>query len=305
MTKRNTIHLLFIPRIFVGAVFIFSGFVKGVDPLGTVYKINDYLFAIGITIPDSLSLILSYGLNGFEFLLGFALILNIFPVFFTWMAFLFMLFSIPLTLVLAIYNPVTDCGCFGDAIILSNWETFYKNVILSVFVIVLFLFITQLNSRLSINKQAVLISLSALGFLMLMHMCDKQLPMIDFRPYKIGTYIPDGMIIPENAPEDSFRTILVYKNGAETKNFMPENVPWQDTTWKWIETKTELIRPGYHPPIHDFSFTDLSGQEITDDLIYDSSPVFLAISYHLGKADKQGLQKLIPEYEFCKITGFI
>lgn len=297
-------HVLLFSRLLVGGVFIFSGFVKGIDPLGTVYKINDYLLTIGLSLADWQSLVLSFSLNALEFIVGFALLANIFTRFFTWVAVLFMAFYTPLTLLLAIYNPVTDCGCFGDAIILSNWATFFKNLLISAFIAFLFFYRKSLFSPHSKRRQAVLISVTSLAFLALTQTCYENLPLIDFRPYKKGAYLPDGMIVPEAAPKDSFQTVLVYQKDDLIKNFTPENVPWQDTTWKWVETRSELIRQGYHPPIHDFSFTDRNGFDVTEKILKDSLFVFLAVSNDIRKADTEDLVGLIPVYEFCERNHF-
>ena len=127
-------------RILLGATFIFSGFVKAVDPLGTTYKLIDYFTAFGTGWANNLSFALSIIQALVEFGIGIALLINYRVEIFSWFSLLFMVFFLPLTLWIAIKNPVSDCGCFGDALILSNWDTFYKNIVLSIFATVVFLY---------------------------------------------------------------------------------------------------------------------------------------------------------------------
>ena len=131
-------YIRLISRLIVGMVFIFSGFVKAVDPLGSAYKFADYFTAFKLGFLEFLALPLGIFLSAFELILGLTLILGyrrktVFQIL-MW----FMSFFTLLTFILAIFNPVTDCGCFGDALILTNWQTFFKNVVLMVFVSILY-----------------------------------------------------------------------------------------------------------------------------------------------------------------------
>lgn len=290
-------------RIIIGLVFIFSGFVKGVDPLGTTYKLIDYFdaFQIGFLIP--LAFPFSIVLNMSEFILGIALIIGIFPKLFLWLATVYMALFTPLTFVLAIYNPVTDCGCFGDAIVMSNWQTFFKNIVLVVLLIPVFICRKKIQVAFSQKGQWTIIILSIIGFIFLSAYTYRHLPFVDFRPYKIETYIPHGMYIPEGVPADSFSYSVVYKKGKTIKEFSIENIPI-DTTWKWIETKSKLERKGYHPPIHDFSFTNQLGENVTDSILYDTNYVFLAISHKLNKVSEEGLIDLKSIYKHSKVRNY-
>ena len=126
-------------RTILGLVFIFSGAVKAIDPLGTVYKIEDYLKAFGGVFTDLLPMaeVAAWGLIVLELLLGVCMLLNIRTRWTSWLAFLFYCVMTPLTLYIALTNPVSDCGCFGDAVVLTNWQTFWKNVVLIVLSIIL------------------------------------------------------------------------------------------------------------------------------------------------------------------------
>src|SRR6056297_3261824 len=125
-------------RILVGITFIFSGFVKGIDPWGSAYKFSDYFNAMGLEWLVWAAFPLGVLLAFTEFAIGIGLVFNVFIRLFSWLALIFMAFFLPLTLWIAIENPVTDCGCFGDALVLSNWETFYKNIVLMVLTFIVF-----------------------------------------------------------------------------------------------------------------------------------------------------------------------
>ncbi|NBC83998.1 MAG: DoxX family membrane protein [Bacteroidetes bacterium] len=305
MKINNTKNLLLLCcRIVVGLVFVFSGFVKGIDPLGTTYKLTDYFNAFNMGFLEPFSLAFSILLNMSEFLLGIGMLLGVFQRFFISMASVYMLIFTPLTFVLAIYNPVTDCGCFGDAIEMTNWQTFFKNLVIVAILIPVFLNRNNIVSSLSAKKQWLITAVAVTGFLFISVQTYHHLPYIDFRPYKEGTYIPDGMTIPEGMPTDSFAYSLVYKRGDELKEIALDEVTTLDSTWQWIETKSKLIRRGYHPPIHDFSFTSKHGENITDSILYDTSYVFLAISHKLNKANTKGLENLKSNYNFSRNNNY-
>jgi uncharacterized membrane protein YphA (DoxX/SURF4 family) len=285
-------------RILLGITFVFSGFVKGVDPLGTTYKIIDYFTAFGTGWANSLAFSLSVLQALAEFGVGVALIVNYRMKISSWLALIFMAFFTPLTLWIAIENPVTDCGCFGDAIMLSNWETFYKNIILSILSI--FVFVQRYNYRNRYNKSfqngyfaAIMLVFIAIQFYSYNH-----LPVIDFRPYKVGNNIQEGMKIPENAPVDIYKTEFIYKNKntGKEKKFNEENYPWQDTTnWEYVSSESILVEEGYHPPIHDFTIENSYGEDVKDFYLYDPNYTFMLISCNLEKA-KTRKQKRIKEF---------
>ncbi len=152
-TKRE----IAVARTLLGCMFIFSGFVKGVDPLGSDYKFTDYFNAFGMEWMNFSALFFSFVLSLAEFMIGVCLFLNIKTKWAAWGALFFMAFFTPLTLVLAIKNPVTDCGCFGDALILSNWETFWKNVVLLAMALVIFYNKKKFCSMFNFLEQTVII----------------------------------------------------------------------------------------------------------------------------------------------------
>ncbi|UOB19341.1 BT_3928 family protein [Abyssalbus ytuae] len=297
-------NLLIFFRIILGLIFIFSGLVKGNDPLGTSYKLTDYFSAFHLEFLSPLSLFFSFLLNMSEFVLGVCLLFGVFINIFSWMALIYMSFFTLLTFILAIYNPVTDCGCFGDAIKLTNWQTFYKNVFIILLLVPVFLKRKSFQTPISYKRDGGIIIISSIVFLFISAYAYNHLPFIDFRPYKEGADIVKEMQIPEGAPLDSFSNVLVYRKGKVLKEFAVDNLPYKDTAWKWVETKSKLIRKGYSSPIHDFSFTNNGRIEVTDSILQDTSYVFLAVSHSLEKASEKGLEKLTEVYNYCQKKGY-
>ena len=289
-------------RTLLGLTFIFSGFVKAVDPLGTVYKIEDYLNAFGgfftnlvPAAPEAAILLIL-----FEFVLGVLLFLGVWNKQCPWLALLMMIVMTPLTLYLAIANPVTDCGCFGDAIHLSNWATFWKNVILLVLAIALLLTKDYLFSTWRKPLDLLIFCAAFVGCSGLMAYALTHLPPIDFRPYKIGNNIPELMTvdIPEDAPMDEYEYTFIYEKNGEQREFTLDNYPKDDSTWTFVDQRSRLVKKGYEapqPPIHDFVLTlnDEEGNvyDMTDEIL-ELDRVVLAIMYKLEIADRKQVAKL-------------
>jgi uncharacterized membrane protein YphA (DoxX/SURF4 family) len=272
-------------RFLLAFVFIFSGFVKGIDPLGFTYKLTDYFVAFNLSFFEPLALPLSIVLCSVELIVGLFLLFGVKQRTGAWGAFLFMLVFTPLTFFIAIYNPVSDCGCFGDAIKLSNWGTFFKNIPLFLASWLLFTqrrnFSKGLNPILEHSAAVILVVVSLLpsvhGY--------RHLPMVDFRPFSIGTNIPNAMSTPPNSPADEYETILYYEKDGVIKEFNEHNFPWQDSTWKYVDTKSTVIKEGYKPPITDFTLINNDGIIVTDSIIKYSGYYILAISNRIERVD--------------------
>lgn len=302
-----------VSRLILGCTFIFSGFVKAVDPLGTTYKIEDYLNAFGGWWQNLLPMAepAAYIMIAFEFTLGVLLLLNIWINLDSWLALLFLCVMTPLTLYLAIANPVTDCGCFGDAVVLTNWQTFGKNIIL--FILLIFLFIGKRTFRqrfVDIAEWMIfLISLLAVGGLMLY--ARLVLPPIDFRPYKVGNVIREGMEMPEGAKADVYRVTFVYEKDGVQQEFTIDDYPKNDSTWTFVDQKSVLVEKGYVPPIHDFIIISDEDGDITDDILDDEGTTVMAVMYDLNKANRKQVEKINKiayeaeqnGYRFYALTG--
>lgn len=297
-----------IARILLGLTFIFSGFVKGIDPLGSTYKFTDYFNAFNMPWLTGLAFALGILLAAAEFGMGVALIFNFFMRITSWFTLSFMVFFTGLTFVLALTNPVTDCGCFGDALIITNWQTFYKNIVL--LALAFYIFVQRKNFT---GKNGPILSIAFTGMTMVVYFylvtySYNHLPIIDFSPYKVGVNIPQAMSIPEGAPKAIYENKFIYKNlqtGKEQK-FAEKDIPWQDTlTWKYVKSEEPiLIQKGYTPPIHDFRIETPEGEDIKDFFLYDEKYTFIAIAYNLQKANIEGMKKLTVLAAEAKNKGY-
>lgn len=282
-------NLLLIARIIFGLVFLFSGFVKAVDPLGTAYKISDYLEAFSLTSLDFLALPAALMLIAAEFTIGFNILFNVHLKATTWVASLFMLVMTPVTLYLAISNPISDCGCFGDAIVMTNWQTFYKNVVLCIILAIIALLQKQSRPWLSNWGAWVVTLLPILISFGISIYCYNLLPILDFRPYKKGNNIIEGMQIPEDAPLDKYETTFIYEKDGIEQAFTLDNYPAEDSTWTFVRQESKLIEQGYVPPIHDFSIVTEDG-DITDLILEDAGYTLLVISHKVEKAATKNIK---------------
>jgi len=277
-------------RIIVGIVFIYSGFVKGIDPLGSDYKFTDYFNAFGMGWMNATTLFFSFALSLTEFLIGIALLFNLWVSRMAWGSLLFMAFFTPLTLVLALTNPVSDCGCFGDAMILTNWQTFWKNIILLLLAIMIFMYRKEYKSSLPLVGQFSFLALAGAGMLCLSVYCYRHLPVLDFRPYAVGKNITEGMRLPEGAEPDQYEVTLKYKNKqtGEVQSFTEENYPWQDTlNWEYESSSERLVKKGYITPIHDLIIEHPTLGNITEEILEDDNHTILAVAYNLTQSDMQ------------------
>lgn len=287
-------------RFLLGALFIFSGFVKSVDPLGTTYKIFDYFKAGGAIIPENVALFLAITLCAAELFIGLALVLNIKIKVVSGFSLAFMAVVTIITLVLALTNKVADCGCFGDAFKLTNWQTFYKNLIILPFAILVFWQRNRFKENIApVAAWAMFILL--LGGSVAFNIYNlRHLPLINYRPYMVGQNIWSAMQIPPNAPADEYDIRLIYEKNGVKKEFNEHNLPWQDTTWVFVEQKTTLIKKGYTPPIHDFSILSPTEGDITKSILKKNGAVALLIAPNLSNANIINAQKANAIYNVCK-----
>ncbi len=302
--RRNPISILLtVSRVVLGLVFIFSGFVKGVDPMGSAYKFSDYFIAFGMDFLEPLSLALSFCMSAVEFLIGTSLLFGFRFRAGAWAVTVLMVFFTVLTLILALTNPVSDCGCFGDAILLTNWQTFFKDLVLLPFVFVVYWFRGRFEEPWpALRSLAGLLLFAGLILALEIH-AYRHLPLMDFRPYSIGTHIQDKMSIPEGAPQDEYRTVLFYEKDGEIREFTEDNFPWEDSTWNYVDARHTLIREGYEPPIHDFTITDTFGFDHVSELLADPGYSFLLVSTRFEKADREALVLADELAAWCLANG--
>jgi len=284
----------FISRIIIGVVFIFSGFVKAVDPMGSVFKFNDYFTAFGISWMEFSSLFLAILMSGIEFIVGFAILFGLRYKISSWGSFLFMLFFTPLTLYIAIANPVSDCGCFGDALILSNTDTFIKNIFILAAAIIVFLYRNKFKTSLSVKLQWGLISIASIFIVIISIYCYRHEPLIDFRPWKVGNKIEDYVTPTAEIAEIS----LLYKNKktGEVKEYAVNNYPWNDSVWvaenEFVDQKKTVIQEYQKALISDFVIHDDLGDDLTEGFVSNSDYNFMLFSYDLINSNKESFKKI-------------
>ncbi|HEY5509595.1 MAG TPA: BT_3928 family protein [Prolixibacteraceae bacterium] len=303
MNKLTTIS-----RWIFGLVFIFSGFVKGIDPWGLEYKLVDYLQPMGLHSLTSLAPLGSFMLPFAEFFIGTTILLCVEIRITSLLGLLFMAFFTPLTLYVAVKNPVTDCGCFGDALVISNWATFYKNIVLSAMIILVFVRRKTIEPVI-LGKwryyRTAIISTIYISFVVWSVRHD---PIFDFRPYKVGVNIPQSMKIPAGAQSDVYSNTFFYKNKQtnEVKKFTDTNYPWKDTlNWKY-ESMGEpvLVKKGYTPPIHDFQLRTAPGDDVTNFFFADDKPTFFLIASNLAKSSLKKQGQINGLAVWARISGY-
>lgn len=286
-------------RLLIGVVFIFSGFVKSVDPTGGAIKISEYLASFGLDKLQPFSVMFSFNLSAIEFTLGVCMLLGVYRRYTTFLVLLFMAFMTPLTLYLALFNPVSDCGCFGDAVVISNWETFYKNLVLSAAAVMTFVYNQRIFQCYTFKVYWFVALFSYIACVLFAYHNYNHLPIIDFRPYKVGANIPELMEIPEGAPQDEYRYTFIYEKDGVKKEFTLEDYPANDSTWTFVESKNELIKQGYVPPVASFNIYNVQGDDVTYEILDHPGPLFLLVAPKLEDADDDHIDEINEVYDYA------
>ena len=291
-------------RFFVGALFIFSGLIKLNDPIGFAYKLEEYfgVFNLPFLMPYVLSIALF--LLFLEVILGVMLLLGYGSKFTILSLLVLILFFTFLTFYSAQFNKVTDCGCFGDAIPLTPWQSFFKDLILLILIVVVLINQSIIKPIFTNKVCKAIIILSLLGCAFFAYYVLYNLPIKDFRAYKVGTNITQGMSIPEGAPKSEVEMVFVYKVNGQLQEFTTEqimsgNYP-EDA--EFVDRKDKIIKEGYIPPIKDFTMiyenTDYKEE-------YLAAPkVLMVTSYDLTKAHPNGLSKLNELFNVASQNGY-
>ena len=286
-------------RLTVGGVFVFSGFTKAIDPWGTCYKITDYLLALGMERWDNMALFVAVALATLEFMLGIFIVVGAYRRSAPTQALILLLFMTPLTLWLAVTGAVPDCGCFGDALHLSNWATFGKNVLLLLGVIYLLCFNRSLRG---IYGPAVHWMVAAVSFATVMAIAYfgyfKQ-PLIDYRPYPEGTRLISAASADTDESEDDF--IFIYSKDGEEHEFTIDSLPDEADGWEYV-TRYHARRPQGKVIVQDGShknsiaILDLDGNDITIDVLGDNRRTVLLLFPDLPQVG------VVNSYDLNEIT---
>jgi len=291
-------------RIFVGILFIISGLIKLNDPIGFSYKLGEYFGETVLNLPFFIpfSLVIAVFIVIFETVLGFMLLVGFKSKFTIWSLLLMIVFFTFLTFYSAYFNKVTDCGCFGDALKLTPWQSFTKDVILLFFILILFLnkkLIKPLFGK-KATDSLILLSIafcSFMGYWVLNH-----LPLKDFRAYKVGTNINEGMRIPDNAPKSVVEMVFIYNVNGINKEFSEKDLMVIPAGATFVDRKDNVISEGYVPPIHDFAM-EKDGSDYKEELLKEPK-LMIFVTYDLMKAEKNGLEKLEKLNQLAKSKGY-
>ena len=286
-------------RFTLALVFAFSGFVKAVDPMGTVYKFADYSESFGLVVPFALLSLGAWTLIVLEYVIGVALFFGFYRRFYLSLSILFLSVMTPLTLWLALTNPISDCGCFGDALMLTHWQTFGKNVALLVMAVVALKCYRRVWRLVSERTQWLVFVYAVLSVVLFMQHNLRHLPAWDFRPYAIGTNIVEGMTVPEDAPQDEYETLFVLEKDGEQRTFTFDTYP--DSAWNLVRRESRLVSKGYVPPITDFYLSTLSGDDVTWDVL-EQPYVFLMVARDLNRTNEGMLDVINDLYDYAKVN---
>lgn len=295
-----------IARVFVGLVFIFSGFVKGVDPMGTAFKITEYLtawsfFGVSFEWLVPLAPLMSMALIVLEFTVGVMLLFGAFRRLSAWLLVLMMLFFTVTTLVDAITNKVTDCGCFGDAIKLTNWQTFWKNIVLDVPTV--WIFLTRNIFRKKRFERDVLIMVFAIVIMVIFGVYNiNNEPCIDFRPWKVGNQMVDVSY------NDEVKSYVTYRNKetGETDEFLSSELvkkmedPAWEQVWEWESSR--VVDP-HEIKADGFSMLDMEMNDHAKELLCSDEYLLISTIHHLEKMNEKGIESMQRAMEIAEENG--
>ncbi len=287
-------------RILVGLVFVYSGFVKGIDPLGTVYRMEDYFNVFNLPAFIPFSLYLTVFLCVIEFSLGVSLLFNLWIRKTVWVLVPMMMFFTILTFFDAVYNLVPDCGCFGDALKITNLQTFLKNVVLMGLVLPIFAWRKKYRSLLSSRGDFSVLMVVAIAFVAMSVHCYRHLPLIDFMAWKVGNRVNKTETLPV-----TFYVTYKNKKTGEEKEYVSPNYPWNDSIWlaDWIFTSQRVVDPNKNQGIA-LRVEDQHGADFTSSVLDNPDYQFILVAYDLNKADREGFRQILPLFKKAMLDGY-
>lgn len=291
-------------RFVLAATFIFSGYVKAIDPLGTLYKLKDYAAAMSLNglLPDWALVGVAIALGALEFALGVFMLFAVRRHVVSRITLAFMAAMTVLTLWIFVADPVKDCGCFGDALKLTNGETLLKNIVLVACAALVAWRPVDMARFISRSNQWIVRYYTVAYIVITSVYCLYTLPIFDFRPYHVGMNIKQGMEIPEGAEQPEFESTFLLRKNGETREFTLDNYP--DSTWEYVDTRTVQTKKGYEPPIHDFALTSCdTGEDITEQVLTKKGYTFLLVSPRLAVADDSNFGDIDQIYEYAEENG--
>ncbi|MBO9154336.1 BT_3928 family protein [Chitinophaga sp. GCM10012297] len=297
--------ILILFRILVGVLFIFSGLIKANDPLGLSYKMDEFFEVLHLHFLIPASLAFSLVMNAFEIIAGFAVLLGYRMRFFSFLLLILIIFFTFLTGFALFSGLIRECGCFGDCIKLTADQSFYKDLILLVMILVIFIYHKRIKPAFPTKATNMLMALAVLFPIALQWYTLAHLPIVDCLPYKVGNNIMEKMKVPPGSTPDVYETVLIYEKNGQQQEFTTENYPWQDTLWKFVDRKDKLVKKGNaEPAIKDFVLTDFDGVNMNRGVLMESLPVYLFLVRDVREAGSgwekkmQALQQQFKEGKF-------
>jgi len=279
--------LRIICRIIFGIVFIVSGTFKIIDPVGTGLIITEYLHSMHLAFLIGISIPIGIALSTLELILGFCILIGLKMRVISSVAFYLSIFFFFLTLYLALFNPISDCGCFGEAIHLTNWQTFFKDVILLLCIIPIYLTRKKFIPNTSIFVEwGVIVIICIFTSVVSLNALIRQ-PLLEFGSYKPGSDI--AFELDEANQNVEYKTTLIYMKDGKKKSFTMTNLP--DSTWTFVNSKSELIGKNGRK-IFDFSLKNSKGDYITNSILSSDKPIFIEV---ISKIDKVNNKKFEEE----------
>lgn len=286
-------------RLLLAATFIFSGFVKANDPLGTVYKLEDYVHAMAwFTLPDTFLLGCAVILAIFEFNLGVYLLFGMKRKTTSAITLAFMVVMTLLTVYIAIANPVEDCGCFGDVLILSNGATLAKNIVLLGAAVLVSRYYRLQKDFLGSTAKWLIAFVSLCLIIVYAVYCIVCLPVLDFRPYKVGTNLREAV----TSDQQKFDVKIVYEKDGQTMELSAEDED-PDSTWTYVETRRTPIET-QHLATADFYVADADGEDVTEEILLADGYTLLLIIPDLMNADEGCVDKVNEVYDYAQEKGW-
>ena len=293
-----------ISRILVGVLFIISGFIKANDTIGFSYKLVEYFEIFNMHFFVDYAVSMAMFICIFEIMVGVALLLGAYTRLNMWLLLLMIIFFTILTGYSAITNKVTDCGCFGDAIKLKPVESFLKDVVLMVFIVIMFIGQKHIKPIVA-NKTIVGIALgvSLLVTTFFTFNTYMFLPKIDFLPYKVGNDIGQLMTLPEGAKKDSVAMIFIYEKDGKRLELGVNDIGQIDATYTFIDRVDKVIVEGDKAPIHDFKLFDINGVDYTDSLLMQKGFRIILVQTHIAKS-RTGMEPQLAQLAAdCQANG--
>ena len=297
--RRRYVVIVNVCRWLLALVLMLSGFLKAVDPVGAAHKLQEYASAFSfVGVSDAWLLAAAVAQAAVEFLVGLYLFMGVYRRTVSFLALVLMLLFVPFSLYIWVSGAVSDCGCFGESIAMSNGVTFAKNVVLLFLAIVAFAKRSLYVRNLSRNTRWVLVLFSWMYIFGMQAMAIKHLPLVDFGPYKVGNDLR-GMV--EYSPGE-YEFVSVYHKDGEDSLFPSDTIPGDG--WEFVRTESRLVKPGTEPEISNFSIVDWEyDMEMADELLADTGYVCIVPVENIGTAAMTHIDKINDLYDYCDANG--